>query len=253
MLLFVLLPQVGQAAETLAEVEDFSMKIANQNYKFVQPILKARETGAIYVPARSFLKVLGVELEWNDKDKSVTLLADEKEYLVDLDWPNQQVNLSEKTYPIKVINSHTYIPLSLVLEILNFQFVWDDTNTTLYATKIGNTEEIIKNLPQAPEYKVVDTFTGIASWYGGKFHGRKTNSGEIFDENALTAAHRTLPFNTLVRVTFLHTNKSTIVRINDRGPHVPGRILDLSKAAAEEIGLKAHGLGKVKVEVLEKR
>ena len=97
-----------------------------------------------------------------------------------MDWPNQQVNLSEKTYPIKVINSHTYIPLSLVLEILNFQFVWDDTNTTLYATKIGNTEEIIKNLPQAPEYKVVDTITGIASWYGGKFHGRKTNSGGNF-------------------------------------------------------------------------
>ncbi|KJS81791.1 MAG: hypothetical protein JM58_16120 [Peptococcaceae bacterium BICA1-8] len=109
---------------------------------------------------------------------------------------------------------------------------------------------MFKNLPEAPEYEVVETFSGVASWYGGKFHGRETTSGEIFDENGLTAAHRTLPFHTYLRVTFIETNESTIVKVNDRGPHIAGRILDLSKGAAEEIGLRSHGLGEVKIEVL---
>ncbi len=91
---------------------------------------------------------------------------------------------------------------------------------------------------------------GIASWYGAKFHGNRTTNGEIYDKNKFTAAHLTLPFNTLVRVTFHRTGKDVIVRINDRGPHIRGRIIDLSRAAAEEIGLRPHGVGKVSVEVV---
>lgn len=93
---------------------------------------------------------------------------------------------------------------------------------------------------------------GMASWYGSKFHGRRTSSGELYDQNQFTAAHLTLPFNTLVRVTFLRTGKDVTVRINDRGPHVGGRIIDLSSAAAAEIGLRPHGVGKVRLEVLGK-
>ena len=94
------------------------------------------------------------------------------------------------------------------------------------------------------------TEEGIASWYGAKFQGNRTTSGEIYDKNQYTAAHLTLPFNTLVRVTFLRTGKDVVVRINDRGPHVRGRIIDLSRAAAEEIGLRPHGVGKVRIEVV---
>lgn len=93
---------------------------------------------------------------------------------------------------------------------------------------------------------------GIASWYGLKFHGNRTTSGEVYDKNKFTAAHLTLPFNTLVRVTFLQTGKDVVVRINDRGPHIRGRIIDLSKAAAAEIGLLPHGVGKVHIEVVGK-
>ncbi|MBL4634238.1 MAG: septal ring lytic transglycosylase RlpA family protein [Kofleriaceae bacterium] len=93
--------------------------------------------------------------------------------------------------------------------------------------------------------------TGKASWYGGKFHGRKTASGERFNKNALTAAHRKLPFGTKVRVTHLGNGKSVIVRINDRGPFGNrGRILDLSEAAATRLGMKRAGVARIKLEVL---
>lgn len=79
--------------------------------------------------------------------------------------------------------------------------------------------------------------SGRASWYGPGFHGRRTASGETFNTNAMTAAHRTLPFGTKVRVVNKNTGKSVIVRINDRGPYAHGRVIDLSKASAQAIGL----------------
>ena len=85
--------------------------------------------------------------------------------------------------------------------------------------------------------------TVIASWYGGKFHGRATASGERFDKNAMTAAHKTLPFGTKLRVSY--NGKSVTVRVNDRGPFVRGRDLDLSEAAARKIGLIKAGHGRV--------
>lgn len=81
-------------------------------------------------------------------------------------------------------------------------------------------------------------FTGIASWYGEYFHGRKTANGERYDMHAMTAAHKKLKFNTIVEVTNKHNSKRCTVRINDRGPFIKGRVIDLSKAAAEAINLK---------------
>jgi rare lipoprotein A len=92
---------------------------------------------------------------------------------------------------------------------------------------------------------------GLASWYGGKFQGRRTASGEIFDTRQLTAAHKSLPFGTRVLVTNLQNGKSVTVRINDRGPFVAGRIIDLSLAAASVIGLTGKGVVPVRLEVLE--
>ena len=95
------------------------------------------------------------------------------------------------------------------------------------------------------------TQTGLASYYSDKFHGRRTASGEIFDKNKLTAAHRELPFGTLVKVTNLRNNKSVIVRINDRGPWKSTRIIDLSYAAAKKIDMIAAGEVPVKIEVVK--
>jgi len=87
--------------------------------------------------------------------------------------------------------------------------------------------------------------SGRASWYGPGFHGRRTASGETFNTNELTAAHRTLPFGTKVRVVNKKTGKSVVVRINDRGPYAHGRVIDLSKASAQAIGIS--GVGSVDV------
>lgn len=92
--------------------------------------------------------------------------------------------------------------------------------------------------------------TGRASWYGPGFHGKKTSSGERFDMNALTAAHRTLPISSRVRVTNLANGKSVVVRINDRGPYHGNRVMDLSKAAAQELGFIRTGTAQVKIEPL---
>jgi peptidoglycan lytic transglycosylase len=91
----------------------------------------------------------------------------------------------------------------------------------------------------------------MASWYGPPYHNRRASNGEVFDMNALTAAHRTLPLGSIVRVTNLQTEHAVVVRINDRGPFVTGRVIDLSLAAAKAIDVWRPGTAKVKLEVLE--
>jgi rare lipoprotein A len=97
---------------------------------------------------------------------------------------------------------------------------------------------------------VRSNFTGMASWYGPGFNGRRSASGEVFNQNAMTAAHRTLPFGTQVRVTNLNNGQQVVVRINDRGPFSHGRVIDLSAGAARAIGLMSAGVGPVQIEVL---
>lgn len=93
--------------------------------------------------------------------------------------------------------------------------------------------------------------TGIASWYGPAFHGRPTANGEIFDMNALTAAHRTLPMPSMVRVTNLENGRAVVLRVNDRGPFAHGRIIDVSRRAAQLLGFERQGTARVRVEILE--
>jgi rare lipoprotein A len=109
-------------------------------------------------------------------------------------------------------------------------------------------------VPRAPHNPVVvhpgDTEEGLASWYGRPYHGRAAANGEIYDMEKMTAAHRTLPFNTWVRVYDLDNNRTTEVRITDRGPFVGGRIIDLSHAAARELEMIGPGTARVRVEVI---
>ncbi len=108
-----------------------------------------------------------------------------------------------------------------------------------------------------PALKTKSTFkhrkvmTGVSSFYAEDFHGKLTANGEIYDMYGLTAAHKTLPLNTIARVTNLDNNKSLILRINDRGPYVKGRILDCSYGAAKKLGFINNGTTKVKIEVIE--
>jgi rare lipoprotein A len=103
----------------------------------------------------------------------------------------------------------------------------------------------------SPDTKPIFVETGIASWYGPPYHNRRGSNGEIYDMHAMTAAHRTLPLGSIVRVVNVDTKTSAIVRITDRGPFVEGRIIDLSQAAAKHIGMLQKGTSEVRLEVLK--
>ena len=110
-------------------------------------------------------------------------------------------------------------------------------------------EEIITADRSLVEF--VDKGSMKASWYGPGFHGRKTANGEVYDQMSFTAAHKSLKFGTLLKITNLKNNKSVVIRINDRGPYIHGRDLDLSKAAALELGMVKKGVAKIKVEEIK--
>ena len=121
---------------------------------------------------------------------------------------------------------------------------------TIGRYKVGKPYQIA-NVWYYPRADYLYDETGIASWYGPGFHGRETANGEVYDQHAMTAAHRTLPMPSLVRVTNLENGRSVKVRVNDRGPYAHGRIIDLSKRAAELLGFVNQGTAKVRVQVLE--
>ena len=102
-----------------------------------------------------------------------------------------------------------------------------------------------------PDAKPILTEVGFASWYGPPYHARRGSNGEVYDMNAFTAAHRTLPLGSIVRVTCLKSGRSAVVRITDRGPFIEGRILDLSLAAAKRIDLWRAGVAEVRLELLQ--
>ena len=111
---------------------------------------------------------------------------------------------------------------------------------------------ILISLPMSASARVKQGYTqkGVASYYHDSLHGRKTASGEVYNKRILSAAHKSLPLGTKVRVTKASSGKSIVVKINDRGPFVKGRIIDLSRRAARRLGIIGSGVAKVEVEVL---
>ena len=143
-------------------------------------------------------------------------------------------------------------------------FIWGCTPAPRYksghqkpATNKSTNSKKVKFIPvtKAPTLAEFDTskkiYTGVSSYYGKAFHGKLTANGEIFDMYGVTAAHKTMPLNTVARVTNLANNKSLILRINDRGPYVAGRMLDCSYGAAKKLDFLSTGTTEVKIEVIE--
>src|SRR3546814_270792 len=122
--------------------------------------------------------------------------------------------------------------------------------TQMGAYKVGKPYQIA-NVWYYPHEDYTYDESGIASWYGPGFHGKLTANGEVYDQDAMTAAHRTLPMPSLVQVTNLENGHSVRVRVNDRGPYAHGRIIDMSKRSAELLGFTNQGTAKVRVQVLE--
>jgi rare lipoprotein A len=125
------------------------------------------------------------------------------------------------------------------------------TASPRFATRGETSNSTETKTPRNPSGKILLTLEGVASYYSDEFHGKQTSNGEIYDMNGLTAAHRTFPFGTKVRITNLENSKSVVVRVNDRGPFHEGRIIDLSLGAAKELDLVKTGTARVRIEVLE--
>jgi len=125
----------------------------------------------------------------------------------------------------------------------------EETSTPPGTYKVGNPYQI-NGIWYYPAVDYGYEETGIASWYGAQFHGRQTANGERFDMNALSAAHRTLPMPSFVRVTNLENGRSVILRVNDRGPFARGRIIDVSRRAAQLLGFEVQGTARVNVAIL---
>ena len=118
-------------------------------------------------------------------------------------------------------------------------------------SNVSSSKKIVKKNKKKTFNKNKKIFTGVSSYYGPKFHGKLTANGEVYDMYGVTAAHKEIPLNTVARVTNLDNGKSLILRINDRGPYIDGRILDCSYGAAKKLDFLTQGTANVKIEVIE--
>ena len=143
---------------------------------------------------------------------------------------------------------HKYI-LPIIISLSGVILVVNCSNSPRYTTGGRNRSKAVKKVNSTAKAKKI--LKGVSSYYGEDFHGKLTANGEVYDMYGLTAAHKTLPLNTIVRVTNMENEKSLILRINDRGPYVKGRMLDCSYGAALKLGFIGNGTTKVKVEVIE--
>jgi len=176
-----------------------------------------------------------ITAQWNEENKSYTINVGDQ-VLITI---NNNVILADTTQD----------PAQDSLQVANRLRRLLSGNTVEYLSEIEGQPEPQAE-PQTPNVEVIRQITGMASWYGPGFNGRQSANGEIFNQNALTAAHRSLPFGTMVRVTNLNNGRSVIVRINDRGPYVGNRILDLSAGAAQQIGMISSGVAPISLEIL---
>ena len=141
-----------------------------------------------------------------------------------------------------------------ILALLQLLLLVSCSSTVRFSSEGKNNRKYTQNFKSPKTLDKNDfeegKFRGIASYYDDKFDGKMTANGEIFNQHELTAAHNTLPFGTIVEVTNLKNGKKVQVRINDRGPFVPGRIIDLSKSAASDIGMLQSGIIEVEIEII---
>lgn len=269
-----------------AEEDSLRIVYGTQTIKCENAAIKSGDV--TYLPLREVLAAYGASVSWavgEAEDKViVTAGADRFQLVVDLK-KCEAYGLNNKTYILKHEDSILYLPVHFYADLMNCAVVWNKDTCVLTindskkkkeaaifnAANGGITYKKVLNLPlyQKTSAPVVSRSAGlqsrstagkatvggvyergIASYYGAKFQGRRTSSGEAYNKNAYTAAHKTLPFGTVVRVTAQWNQKSVDVRINDRGPYTYGRVIDLSGAAAAELGMTSRGVGMVTLEIV---
>ncbi len=212
----------------------------------------------LFAPLRSTVEQLGCFVAWNDRTRTIAISSSDEDLPVAV---SSHVDLLDYRQNKKMdVNTATFWELLLLgldeqmaQEIIHYRENHGLFESFQELERVkGINEEIRRQLKQ--KARLVYYVEGKATSYGGIFHGRRTANGEIYDKYASTAAHPSLPFNTMVEATFLETGKSTWVRINDRGPcqvRHPDRIIDLSRSSAYEIGLtRAIGVGQVQLKIV---
>lgn len=167
-------------------------------------------------------------------------------YIDSLFRPLKPLKLTLDT--LNCLDEFTEILKGLIKKMKKFNFIFTLLALVFLA---GCSSTPITDSAKTSQYSQSHSLTGQASWYGSKYHGKLTASGEKYNMRAYTAAHKTLPFGTIVRVTNTNNNKTVDVKINDRGPFVKGRVIDLSQKAFEKVGATNKGIVTVKIEILD--
>ncbi|MGF7185443.1 hypothetical protein GGQ84_001532 [Desulfitispora alkaliphila] len=244
----------GDSRSTLVEYNGTAIEIpVDRDFIIVNDVIvtdginKSFIEGSLNVSLRRITEMMGFNVYWCVENE-IIYISIQEDQLGSLDLPQKRLDLNN-------VSHEDLVQVDLICEntasnIINFRRErgqFSNVGQLQHVSGIGG--ELAAQLQDL--FRVPYREEGIASWYGAKFHGRRTASGEAYNRHALTAAHPSLPFGTYAEVTFERTGKSIIVRINDRGPFTGGRVIDLSERAAEEIGLRPHGVGQVQIKVLE--
>ena len=238
--------------------EDTDLKEGIYDHEEEIPTLKIQNR--TFAPLRPTVESLGGFVKWDDLTKTIAITSDNESVPVNIEnqpelfinQPTEKIDINTATFwellVLHGIDEHIARTMIRHREENGPFMCFGDLNYVA-----GMSEDVRKALEQ--NTRIVYYETGKATSYGGIFHGRRTASGEIYNKHAYTAAHPTLPFNTMVEVTFARTGKSIWVRINDRGPcqvRHPDRIIDLSRSSAYEIGLtRSIGVGEVELKVVK--
>lgn len=222
-------------------------------------VAPASDRGDLFLPVRDIASQWKLQLAWKDEAQQKLVLTDgQASYQVVLDAAKGLAQAGTVHFPYRVDAGRICLPRDFYAYVMaNARVDW--TGKSLVATPLKATEPMhLRNLatyvtepkPAAPAESLTYFESGQATWYGGALHGNYTASGERFNMYANTAAHKTLPFGTVVKVTNLQNGRSTTVRITDRGPFAPGRVIDLSRAAAEQVDMISSGVVPVKLEIV---
>ncbi len=264
-----------------AEETELTIEYKKQTVKCENAAIKSGDV--TYLPLREVLAAYGANVSWavGEAEDKVIVTAGKNRYQMVLDLDKcEAYGLNDKVYTLKHEGNILYLPVHFYTDLMNCDLEWnrakclltlDDKEkkkeSVIFNPKNGGISyQQVMNLPDyvktaAPVVSRSASYTraagtgqvfekGVASYYGAKFHGRRTSSGEAYNKDAYTAAHKTLPFGTIVRVTALWNNQSVDVKINDRGPFSHGRVIDISTAAAREIGMISKGVGQVSLEIV---
>lgn len=235
-------------------------------YCWQKPADTIMASDSAYLPVRDVLLSYGIQVEWvtNEAQPKLVLKDGVGVYQITVDMANKKANCGKTEFRLESKNGRICLPAQFYSFVMgNAKVSWNNENKILTvvpqnvnnAFTIQNVSAYVEQPKETKAETRVDNLeyfeSGQATWYGAALHGNLTASGEPFNMYDNTAAHKTLPFGTRVKVTNMQNGKSVVVRITDRGPFAPGRVIDLSMAAAKQVDMLSSGVVPAKLEIVK--